>query len=496
MFHQASSRTTRRGFLIGAAGAAVVGCFSVCPGASASAGPLRGPNILWIVTDDHRPDSLGCTGPSWLKTPHMDGIARRGVLFRHAFSQCPICTPSRSSMITGRYCHSIGVTAMGAGQRLGPNAPYLTRPLQAAGYQLINVGKKLPSPKIFDIEIGAQGYDDPGATPYKLKPPFEGMEKELGVLHLNKQCPVIVAGRHPLPASRTEPAITINNAIALVRKGLKSPFLLRVSIMAPHVPVLPPEPFDTMYDAAEMPFEPPTDEELAGAPRWEREALRKLQGSVHLTKRDVQRARACYFGLVSHMDREIGRLMAEIEQLGLLEDMLVVVTSDQGWCLGEHGVFGKRCFYEQSAGAILIISWPGHVPEGKVIDDPVELVGVMPTMLDAGGIKLPPNVQGASLLPLIRGDEDAPDAVFSEIDFSKSMYPCLRMPNSRRVMVRTRHWKMSYFVERVGDARDGDLYDLTNDPEERRNLWKDKTYADVVARLEARVMQWDEETKN
>ena len=175
MFHQASSRTTRRGFLIGVAGAAIVGSFAVCPGASESAEPLRGPNILWIVTDDHRPDSLGCTGPSWLKTPHMDRIARRGVLFRHAFSQCPICTPSRSSMITGRYCHSIGVTAMGAGQRLGPNAPYLTRPLQAEGYHLINVGKKVPE----DLRHRdwAQGYDDPGATPINSSPRSRGWRK-------------------------------------------------------------------------------------------------------------------------------------------------------------------------------------------------------------------------------------------------------------------------------------------------------------------------------
>ena len=166
-------------------------------------------------------------------------------------------------MITGRYCHSIGVMGMGGGQGLGPNAPYLTRPLQSAGYQLINVGKKLPSPKIFDIEIGGPGGGDPGATPYKLKPPFDGMEKELGVLRLNKAAPVIIAGRYPLPASRTEAAITVNNAIGLVRKGLNSPFLLRVSITAPHVPTLPPEPFDTMYVPEQVLFEPPTEEELA-----------------------------------------------------------------------------------------------------------------------------------------------------------------------------------------------------------------------------------------
>ena len=132
MNRHADRRTTRRRFLITAVGAG--GPLALCglPGAVATAGSRRPPNVLWIVTDDHRPDSLGCSTPAGPSTPNIDRIARGGVLFRHAFSQGPICTPSRSSMITGRYCHAIGV--MSNRHRLGPNAPYLTRPLQEAGY--------------------------------------------------------------------------------------------------------------------------------------------------------------------------------------------------------------------------------------------------------------------------------------------------------------------------------------------------------------------------
>jgi arylsulfatase A-like enzyme len=184
-----------------------------------------------------------------------------------------------------------------------------------------------------------------------------------------------------------------------------------------------------------------------------------------------------------------------MDERRLLDDTLVVVTSDQGVCLGEHGLFMKRNFYEQSVGGILIVSWPGHLPEGKVIDDPVELIDVVPTMLDAAGIPLPSTVQGRSLLPLIAGRQPGRDAVFSEIDFSLPQFERYYLPDSRRVMVGTREWKMSYFVQRLGDARDGDLYHLRDDPDELENLWGDKAHADVIARLEARVKGWEKETK-
>ena len=493
MNRQPDRRTTRRRFLITAARAGGPLALAGIACARAGAASRRPPNVLWIMTDDHRPDSLGCAGPDGPKTPHIDGIARRGVHFRHAFSQGPICTPSRSSIITGRYCHAIGVTSNG--NRLGPDAPYLTRPLQEAGYQLVNVGKKLPSPRIFDVHVAPPGYGGPGATPYELKPEFAAREKELGVLHLKEEFPVIIAGRYPLPADQSEPAITVANAIRQIEGGMKAPWMLRVSIIAPHTPILAPEPFDAMVDPAAVPFQPPTDDELAAKPRYEREMLQKCQGGLHLSEQEIRRSRACYYGLVSHVDDQIGRLLAAMDERRLLDDTLVVITSDQGVLLGEHGLFMKRNFYEQSAGGILIVSWPGHLPEGKTIDDPVELIDVMPTMLDAAGVRLPSTVQGRSLLPLIAGREPGRDAVFCEIDFTEPQFERYYLPNSRRVMVRTREWKMSYFVDRSGDAREGDLYHLAGDPDELRNLWGDKTYADVVARLEARVGQWDEETK-
>ncbi len=486
-------RTTRRRFLIAAAQAGGPLALSALAHTKAVAGSQRAPNVLWIMTDDHRPDSLGCSGPEVIRTPNIDRIARRGVRFRHAFSQDPICTPSRSSIITGRYCHAIGV--MSNRNRLGADAPYLTRPLQAAGYRLVNVGKKPPSPKIFDVHVRPSGYGGPGATPYELKAPFAGREEELGVLHLKEEFPVIIAGRYPLPADQTEPAITVSHAIRLVEAGLKPPWMLRISTIAPHTPILAPEPFDTMVDPARVEFQAPTEEELAAKPRWEREMLRACQGSTHLSEEAVRRSRACYYGLVSHVDDQIGRLLAAMEERRLLDDTLVVVTSDQGVCLGEHGLFMKRNFYEQSAGAILIVSWPGHLPEGTVVDEPVELVDVMPTILDAAGVPRPTTVQGRSLLPLIAGDEPGRDAVFSEIEFTLPQFDRYYLPNSRRVMVRTPEWKMSYFVDRSGAARDGDLYHLADDPDELRNLWADKTYADVVARLERRVARWDRQTK-
>jgi len=144
--------------------------------------------------------------------------------------------------------------------------------------------------------------------------------------------------------------------------------------------------------------------------------------------------------------------------------------------------------------AIAMLSWPGHLPEGKVVNDPVELLDVMPTILDSAGISIPSTAQGQSLLRLAAGETPARDAAFCEIDFMRPQVERYFLPNSRRVMIRTRQWKMSYFIDRTGDARDGDLYHIEKDPDELKNLWADKLYADVVARLETRVKRWSEET--
>jgi arylsulfatase A-like enzyme len=272
-----------------------------------------------------------------------------------------------------------------------------------------------------------------------------------------------------------------------------APYFLRVSFHAPHVPIEVPPSF--MIDPASVTLPLPTKEELDSKPRFEREQLRVYAGTLDLSTEQIQIARGTYYGMVALADYEMGRIFERMRARGLLDNTIVAVNSDQGLQMGEHGLHKKRNFYEQTINAPLLISWPGHVPEGKVIGAPVEMVDFLPTLLDLSGMPVPEGIAGWSLVPLIEGKTDVGrKAVFAEIDHSGSMYDELRQGSGRRVMVRTDEWKLDYFKDpRVAD-KDGALYDLTNDPAERFNLYRDPARAGIIEELEALVDAWDRTT--
>ena len=227
------------------------------------------PNILWIMTDDQRVDSLHCYGSSWAKSLNVDALAASGVLFRNAISQSPVCAPSRTSMLSGKYCCSVGLMANRGKVKEGTYP--LTRKFSENGYQLTNIGKlgsSMTDYKIFDNTIDSPGYGGPAASPFELIDEFKGKEKEFDVIKLPDF--VIISGTYPLPEERTEHAITITNAIDFIENRLREPFFLRVSMISPHTPVMPPKPYDTMFDPDEIPLPLPTEEELKSKPEFER----------------------------------------------------------------------------------------------------------------------------------------------------------------------------------------------------------------------------------
>ena len=231
---------------------------------------------------------------------------------------------------------------------------------------------------------------------------------------------------------------------------------------------------------------------MARKPQFERLQLGQYAGSLHLTPEKLRVARGSYYGLVSFVDHQIGRILEFLEARGELDNTLIVINSDQGLQLGEHGLYKKRNFYEQTVAVPLIFSWPGQLPEGVVIDDLVELVDFLPTVLDLVGEDVPAGIAGRSLLPLIRGSvEGWRDVVFSEIDHSMSGYTALRVHSGRRVMVRTEEWKLVYFRDARAPGPDGALYHLSVDPGEMDNRFDDPACAEIVAALKAAVDTWD-----
>jgi len=479
-----------------------MGLQPLLPAMAAAAGrPAFRPNILWIMMDDGRADAVGAYGQPWVRTPAMDAIAGDGVLFQTAIIQNPVCVPSRSSMLSARYPYELEMMAMGKPPEREPQyyqhpKPQVTNLLEvwrAAGVDPQNVGKEHG----FDKDFTSLGDVPPHFDVYG-KPRDDATRKQLEIAH--STYPEVVTKTHrwaiggiiPLQPEATSTWQLGDRAVeTLDRLGQQDgPFFLRVSFHAPHVPCRVPESYFVDPDTIRLPL--PTQEELDSKPQFEKEGLRVYAGGLDLSREQIDIARGTYYGMVSLVDAQVGRMVEVLKKHGVYDNTIIAINSDQGFQLGEHGLWKKRVFYEQNVKIPFILSYPAGLPQGKEISEPVEMMDFMPTLLDLSGLEVPGNVRGRSLLPLINGEVSVwRPACFSEIDHSQSMYDELRHGTGRRVMVRTREWKLIAFMDARVEEKDGALYHLQTDPGETKNLFGDPKYAGVVARLEDLARQWD-----
>ncbi|MFC1541455.1 sulfatase [Candidatus Latescibacterota bacterium] len=261
-----------------------------------------------------------------------------------------------------------------------------------------------------------------------------------------------------------------------------------MSFHAPHVACRVPESYFTDPQTIDLPL--PTDEELKNKPRFEREGLRIYAGA-DLTEEQIGIARGTYYGMVSLVDVQVARIVEVLEKSGMMDNTIIAINSDQGFQLGEHGLWKKRVFYDQNVCVPLIFSCPKLLPSGKVIREPVELIDFLPTLMELSGFESPNTISGKSLLPLIHGEvSEWREACFSEIDHSQSMYEELRTETGRRVMVRTKEWKLVYFMDERNVDKDGCLYNLINDPDETNNLYSQPKYREIIHYLENLSKKW------
>lgn len=479
----------------------------VCAMGTAAAQPAAPrPNILWINFDDGRADALGCYGAPWAKTPVIDAIAARGVRFHNAIVQNPVCVPARRSMKTGCYVHRAGPMAMG--KEPEAPAPFLDREdiaavnarpnlldaFAAMGMKPVNVGKIHGFPESFDDRGGVPILFDVAGKPSAYFTQAFGessalLDAERVYTDTHRWQ---IGGVLDIDPAQTDTARLANKAIEALN-GLTAnpdPFFFRVSFHAPHVPCHVPRA--DFIDPAEIHLPLPTAGELASKPRFEQGPLRTYCGAA-LSPEQIGLARGTYYGMLAHADAQIGRILDALRISGRLDNTVIAVTSDQGFQLGEHGLWKKRLFYEANVRAPLILAGPG-LPDGKVIDAPVEFVDFLPTLLDLAGGRTPRDIDGESLLPLIAGERTAwREATFSEIDHSQSLYAELR-GGGRRVMVRTSEWKLEEFMDPRTPEPDGSLYHLLDDPAERVNRFDDPACAPILSKLRELARDWDAST--
>ena len=466
-------------------------------------------NVLIYFLDELRADVLGCYGHPFVRTPAMDAIASSGMRFDAAYSNCPLCMPARMSFFTGRYPSEHGVLFNGNVKEVqhgydgDPALFAFGAMLRDAGFRrVINVGKHHTgfTPEISGFTEHVPAPDGRGAKPPKEP---EGTAGDAHVVKIPGVPPnTILGGTYPGDGSDSHPAIAADRAIEVLETlaGEEDPWLLRVSINAPHTPVMPPAPYDTMYQEQNASWEPDPGEVERRTPMLGR--MNKLRGFSDISLADQRWARTCYHGLTTFVDAQIGRIQSQVERLGLGDDLLTIVISDHGASIGDHGQQVKGPFDTDDIARIpLVIRGPG-VQSGTYAPI-VQIIDALPTLgsligrgrwkeeADAtcdgastgGGAATSeaPLYSGRSLADVLGGRrEPVHDAVFSEGEFP-NIHP------GQRQSVRTEEWLYTRYPE----LDEEELFDLQTDPEQTTNVAVSNP--EVVAELNTAIDAWKRE---
>jgi arylsulfatase A-like enzyme len=450
------------------------------------------PNVLWVCTDQQRWDTLGCYGNDLVETPRLDALADRGVQFERAYCQSTVCTPSRASMLTGRYPRTTGCRANG--RPMPEDERLVTHDLADAGYHCGLAGKLHLSPyrpyadESPTIREPIRRLDDGYAEfHWSSSPTNDGQRneykqwlRERGVEYRRERLDVEHASIG-MPAEHHQTTWCAEKAINCIEahESADDPWLFSVNMFDPHPAFRAPEGYLDRYMDRLDEVPPPNYEpgELDDKPAAQHE--QHTDGNpayTDLDDRGHRVMRATYYAMVDLIDEQVGRLLDALDRTGQRDETLVVFTSDHGELCGDHGMYTKGpFFYEPSVRVPLLVDGPG-VASGRTVDDLVGLIDLAPTLLDTAGLDRPPGMQGRSLWPAL--DPDGADPIGRDAIYCEG-YACAHVHDVNSTMVRTDRYKLV----RHHDPGDGELYDLHEDPDETHNRWDDPEYAGAKREL-------------
>lgn len=430
---------------------------------------------------------MGCYGSPWARTPNLDRLAGEGVIFRSALTPAPVCVPARLSILTGRLPIETGVWANVTAPRTVQD--HLTLRFREAGYRTATFGKQhyLAADRAFDTEQEAVLSEHVGHFGYRE----DHDESRYGVVKYPPQPYAwVFGGRFPAAAAERTEARVIRDAIRwLEQDGGDAPFLLRLSFNAPHTPVVPPEPFDSLINPDDVRIARETENMPDDAPMWIREWLAQYETAARLTSEQIRAMRGCYYGEVAFLDQQFGVLVEWMRERGLLDNTIIAYVSDHGTHLGDFGLVQKQTFYEPVVCVPFFFWYPPSVARGAMLGTPVSTRSLLPTVMELAGLELPPAMRGLSLAEdLRRGREPGPRPIFSEFTL-ESFVELDELPRDirghRLILVRDGDWKLSL---RVGaEPCDGTLHNLRDDPCERKNLFGSPDFARVREHLTSLV---------
>jgi len=433
------------------------------------------PNVLLIVTDDQRPDTIAALGNEIIDTPNLDRLVKRGTTFEQATCANPLCVPSRAEILSGCSSFRNGVLGMG-GERIDPELTLLPTAMASGGYHAWYSGKWMNDGKPL-----TRGYHETQG----LFGSGGGTWKKGEVILGRKGRPITGYRNWTFKDSQGKPKLDkgigltpltdkyiADGALEFLKRKTDKPFFLHVNFTGPHDPLVYPPGYENKYKSADLKLPPNfsprhpfdhgnfegRDERLLPWPR---------------TKEDVLGELAVYYAVVDHIDKQVGRIIEQLRSDGRLNNTYVIFTSDHGLALGSHGLMGKQNMYEHTIRVPLVIAGPS-VPKDQRNQALCYLRDLYPTICDLADVPIPESVEGRSLNPIITGKRDS---VYSEV------YGYFR--NKQR-MVRDNRFKLIHYPHLDRNQ----LFDLQKDPHEQNDISDDKRYSKVFRELQDKLATW------
>ncbi len=459
------------------------------------------PNILFIITDQQRYDTISGQGFPFVDTPNLDRLIDEGVCFTNNFVSAPSCGPSRASLFSGYYPHTTGIYR---------NADHWQHSwvenLSGAGYYCVNIGKMHTSPyetplgfherfvvenkdrylegRFFfdrwDLALQANGFIKPQRELYRKRPDYK---ERLGAFEWE------------LPEKLHSDFYVGNLATWWIETKPKTePLFLQVGFPGPHPPYDPIPRYLEPYMSRDLPIPEVSQKELDALPPPQKAAnvrntkvdFDSVAWTLNPTKEQLFRIRAHYLANVTMIDEKIGQILTALEEKGYLDNTIIIFTSDHGDCLGDHGRIQKWSMYDAVTRTPLIVWGPKYFKGGQMIDDLVQQFDIVPLIHELAEAESPESWEAESLAPLIRGEKTGPhrEYVFAEQRSDPVSSGLTEM--EYMTMVRSKDWKLVHYLG--NDC--GELYDLKEDPNEQKNLWTLPDYKEKKDELLQVLLNW------
>ena len=451
------------------------------------------PNVLFLISDDLN-NMLGCYGDPIAKTPNIDRLAARGVRFDRSYCTFPLCGPSRNSMLTGLYPNSTGILANSQIFRQTiPSQHSLSQAFRLSGYFAARIGKlyhyNVPN------SIGTNGHDDPGSWELELNP--AGVDR----LEHHPEITTLTPGQFggtlswfasPKSDQYHTDGLMAEDAVWVLERCAKRkdrPFFLAVGFFRPHTPyVAPKEPYFGWYPEKEMRVVANVEEDQVDIPPAGLGSYKKEQDTLtdDLRRQSLQ----AYYASISFMDAQVGKVVNSLDQLGLADNTIIVFTSDHGYHTGEHGLWQKMSLFEESARVPMLIVAPGVTNRGGIAKSPVSHIDLYPTLTELCGVKAPSNIQGQSLVPMLKDPSTIGRGwAITQVTRGAVGARAAQNPNANEkrffgYSLRTARWRYTEWDE---GNQGRELYDHDVDPLEKTNLASKQEHAKTVEELSKQV---------